>query len=77
MPEAETAQWAVPAPLRTLTWWPVVAFVLGAGYPESVVPVIALSGVVLVLAGALVAVVTNRPAATGPGQPVGTGSEPA
>jgi hypothetical protein len=70
-------EWTVPAPLRTLLWWPPTAFVLVMVAPEAAAGSIAAAGAVLVGLGALASAVSRRlrraavgaaPAAAGPAQ---------
>lgn len=50
---ADQREWTAPAPLRALTWWPPVAFVLGALAPEIAPASITAAGLLLAAVGAL------------------------
>ena len=52
--------WSVPAPLRTLLWWPPVAFVVAMLDPSAAAGTIAVTGAVLAVAGVLGAAVGRR-----------------
>ncbi len=43
--------WAVPAPLRALLWWPPLAFFLVLLEPDAAAGTIALTGAVLAVLG--------------------------
>ena len=55
----EPGDWTVPAPLRTLLWWPLAAFVLAILRPSSAAAVITATGVGLAVLGALAAAVSS------------------
>lgn len=50
---ADPREWTVPDPVRALLWWPPVAFLLGVLVPQAADGAIAVSGLVLALAGAV------------------------
>jgi hypothetical protein len=52
--------WSVPAPLRTLLWWPPVAFVVAMLDPSAAAGTIAATGAVLAVLGVLGAAVGRR-----------------
>jgi membrane protein implicated in regulation of membrane protease activity len=52
--------WSVPAPLRTLLWWPPVAFVVAMIDPSAAAGTIAATGAVLAVLGVLGAAVGRR-----------------
>jgi hypothetical protein len=56
----EKREWSVPGPIRALLWWPGVAFVLVMVAPDSAAVGIAVSGVALMVLGAVVPVVSRR-----------------
>jgi hypothetical protein len=47
----ESGEWSVPTPLRTLLWWPPLAFVLAMVDPSAAAHTIALTGAVLATLG--------------------------
>lgn len=56
----ETREWSVPAPVRTLLWWPAISFVLVVVDPEAATGVIVGAGLVLALLGGLLAAAARR-----------------
>jgi hypothetical protein len=49
----EKREWTVPAPIRALLWWPAAAFVLVMVAPDAAAAGIAVSGVGLMVLGAV------------------------
>jgi len=49
----ESSQWIIPAPVRTLLWWPLIALVVAIVRPTSAPMIITAAGVCLVLLGAV------------------------
>jgi len=49
----EPAEWIIPAPLRTLLWWPLIAFVVAVLRPSAAAGIIAVAGAVLAVLGVL------------------------
>jgi hypothetical protein len=47
----EHRDWAVPAPVRALLWWPPLAFVLVIIAPQAAAESVALAGAVLAVLG--------------------------
>jgi hypothetical protein len=73
-----TSDWAIPAPVRALLWWPPVAFGLVVLAPNAAAEAVALAGAVLAGLGLVGAAVARRWARhrAGPtGEPVGIGVE--
>jgi hypothetical protein len=74
----EPGEWIIPAPLRTLLWWPLIAFVVAVLRPSAAAGIIAVAGAVLAVLGVLsVAVkgalpgrITTRGAAGGAVTPI-------
>lgn len=56
----ETREWSVPAPVRTLLWWPAISFVLVIVAPDAATGAIVIAGAVLALVGGLLAAVARR-----------------
>lgn len=56
----ETREWSVPAPVRTLLWWPAISFVLVVIEPDAATGVIVGAGAVLALLGGLLATAARR-----------------
>ena len=56
----ETREWSVPAPVRTLLWWPAISFVLVVVDPEAATGAIVGAGLVLALLGGLLAAAARR-----------------
>src|SRR5215207_7564056 len=50
----ESREWIIPAPLRILLWWPLIAFVVAVLQPSAAAGVIAAAGAGLGLLGAAV-----------------------
>jgi hypothetical protein len=48
---SEPHDWAVPAPLRALLWWPPLAFFLVLLWPTAAAGTIAITGAALALLG--------------------------
>jgi hypothetical protein len=69
----DSPDWTVPAPLRALTWWPGVAFVLVLIAPDAAAGSIAVAGLALVALGGLVQACGRRaapaPSRTAEGEP--------
>lgn len=57
---SETREWSVPAPVRTLLWWPAISFVLVVVDPEAAAGVIIGAGLALALLGGLLAAAARR-----------------
>ena len=55
----ESSQWIIPAPLRTLLWWPLIAFVVAMVQPTSAPMIITAAGVGLALLGAVHAAIRS------------------
>jgi membrane protein implicated in regulation of membrane protease activity len=55
----EKREWTVPAPIRALLWWPAAAFVLVMVAPEAAAAGIAVSGVALIVLGAVLPMLTR------------------
>jgi hypothetical protein len=49
----EPGEWIIPAPLRTLLWWPLIAFVVAVLRPSAAAGIIAVAGAVLAVLGVL------------------------
>jgi hypothetical protein len=56
---SESGEWCSSAPVRTLLWWPLIAFVLVVVFPDVGPVGIAAAGLVLAGAGALIAAVSR------------------
>ncbi|MCW2722754.1 hypothetical protein [Pseudonocardia sp.] len=56
----EIREWSVPAPVRTLLWWPAISFVLVIVFPDAATGAMAAAGAALALIGALVAAGARR-----------------
>ena len=56
----ETREWSVPAPLRTLLWWPAISFVLVIVAPDAATGAIVVAGAALALVGGLLAAIARR-----------------
>ena len=54
---SEPHDWTVPAPLRSLLWWPPVAFVVAMFDPSAAAGTIAVTGAALAVLGVLVSTV--------------------
>jgi hypothetical protein len=55
----EKREWTVPAPVRALLWWPAAAFVLVMVAPDAAAAGIAVSGVGLMVLGAVLPMVAR------------------
>jgi hypothetical protein len=55
----ESREWIIPAPLRILLWWPLIAFVVAVLQPSAAAGVIAAAGAGLALLGVLGAAVKS------------------
>ncbi len=67
----ETREWSVPAPVRTLLWWPAISFVLVIVAPDAATGAIVIAGAALALVGGLLAAVARRLRAVAPVPAVG------
>jgi hypothetical protein len=56
----ETREWSVPAPVRTLLWWPAISFVLVIVAPDAATGLIVVAGAALALVGGLLAAIARR-----------------
>ena len=56
----ETREWSVPAPVRTLLWWPAISFVLVIVAPDAATGLIVGAGAALALVGGLLAAIARR-----------------
>jgi hypothetical protein len=56
----ETREWSVPAPVRTLLWWPAISFVLVIVAPDAATGLIVAAGAALALVGGLIAAIARR-----------------
>ena len=56
----ETRDWSIPAPVRTLLWWPAISFVLVVVAPEAATGAIVGAGAVLALLGGLLTAAARR-----------------
>ncbi len=56
----ETHEWSVPAPVRTLLWWPAISFVLVIVAPDAATGLIVVAGAALALVGGLLAAIARR-----------------
>ena len=55
----EPGEWIIPVPLRTLLWWPFIAFIVAILLPSSAAAVIAATGAGLAMLGVLGAAVRS------------------
>jgi hypothetical protein len=55
----ESREWIIPAPLRILLWWPLIAFVVAVLQPSAAAGVIAAAGAGLTVLGVLGAAVKS------------------
>lgn len=56
----ESREWSVPAPVRTLLWWPAISFVLVVVAPDAATGVIVGAGAALALLGGLLTAAARR-----------------
>jgi len=56
----ETREWSVPAPVRTLLWWPAISFVLVVVAPDAATGVIVAAGAALAVLGGMLAALARR-----------------
>jgi hypothetical protein len=56
----ETHEWSIPAPVRTLLWWPAISFVLVIVAPDAATGLIVVAGAALALVGGLIAAIARR-----------------
>jgi hypothetical protein len=62
----ETREWSVPAPVRTLLWWPAISFVLVIVAPEAATGLIMAAGAGLAVVGGLLGAIARRVQAGAP-----------
>ncbi len=56
----ESREWSVPAPVRTLLWWPAISFVLVVVAPNAAIGAIIVAGAALAVLGGLLAAAARR-----------------
>jgi hypothetical protein len=57
---SQSREWSVPAPVRTLLWWPAISFVLVIVFPDAATSAIVFAGAALAALGALASAAARR-----------------
>jgi hypothetical protein len=57
---SQSREWSVPAPVRTLLWWPAISFVLVIVFPDAATSAIVFAGAALAALGALASTAARR-----------------